>query len=266
MAPVSTTKTGQPLDRQTLDSMLRRRLFYTPSFEAYGGVSGLYDYGPPGCALQANIIDIWRKHFVLEEDMLEVDCTMLTPHEVLKTSGHVEKFADWMCKDPKTGEIFRADHLVEEVLEARLKGDKEARGLKIEEEEEADAKKKKKKVKDVKALRLDDAVVNEYEEILAKVGAHHRDVYGQSLIKYCRSTTTMETSSVYLSKNIALRILRLTAIYCLRLLLILCFRLLLDRAVVCQAIYALKPLKANSSLSKSYSSSTSSLCHLPLLQ
>jgi hypothetical protein len=35
---------------------------------------------------------------------------------------------DWMCKDPKTGEIFRADHLVEEVLEARLKGDKQARG------------------------------------------------------------------------------------------------------------------------------------------
>ncbi|KAI9779155.1 MAG: Glycine--tRNA ligase 1, mitochondrial [Geoglossum umbratile] len=174
MAPISTTKTGQSLDRQTLDSMLRRRLFYTPSFEPYGGVSGLYDYGPPGCALQANIVDIWRKHFVLEEDMLEVDCTMLTPHEVLKTSGHVDKFADWMCKDPKTGEIFRADHLVEEVLEARLKGDKEARGLKVEEkEEEADAKKKKKKVKDVKALKLDDAVVKEYEEILAKVRIYY---------------------------------------------------------------------------------------------
>jgi glycyl-tRNA synthetase len=180
MAPASTTKTGQPLDRQTLDSMLRRRLFYTPSFEPYGGVSGLYDYGPPGCALQANIVDIWRKHFVLEEDMLEVDCTMLTPHEVLKTSGHVDKFADWMCKDPKTGEIFRADHLVEEVLEARLKGDKEARGQKVEEKEDADAKKKKRKVKDIKALRLDDNVVKEYEEILAKVPTSHRqDSFGQ---------------------------------------------------------------------------------------
>lgn len=99
----------------------------------------------PGCSLQANIVDLWRKHFVLEEDMLEVDCTMLTPHDVLKTSGHVDKFADWMCKDPKTGEIFRADHLVEEVLESRLKGDKEARGQKVDVEEE-DPKKKKKKV------------------------------------------------------------------------------------------------------------------------
>jgi glycyl-tRNA synthetase len=167
---MATTKTGQPLDRGILDTLLRRRLFYTPSFEIYGGVSGLYDYGPPGCALQANIVDAWRKHFVLEEDMMEVDCTMLTPHDVLKTSGHVDKFADWMCKDPNSGEIFRADHLVEEVLEARLKGDKEARGIKVEEEEEED-KKKKKKVKEIKAVKLDDDVVKEYEETLAKVGA-----------------------------------------------------------------------------------------------
>lgn len=169
---MATTKTGQPLDRGTLDILLRRRLFYTPSFEIYGGVSGLYDYGPPGCALQANIVDTWRKHFVLEEDMMEVDCTMLTPHDVLKTSGHVEKFADWMCKDPASGEIFRADHLVEETLEARLKGDKEARGIKVnEEEEKEDKKKKKKKVKDIRAVKLDDAVVQEYEETLAKVDA-----------------------------------------------------------------------------------------------
>ena len=98
MTATATTLKGQPLDKAALESLLRRRMFYTPSFEIYGGVSGLYDYGPPGCALQANIIDIWRKHFILEEDMLEVDCTVLTPHEVLKTSGHVDKFADWMCK------------------------------------------------------------------------------------------------------------------------------------------------------------------------
>lgn len=179
----TTTKTGQPFDRQVMDSMLRRRMFYTPAFEVYGGISGLYDYGPPGCFLQANIIDTWRKHFVLEEDMLEVDCTMLTPHEVLKTSGHVDKFADWMCKDPKTGEIFRADHLVEEVLESRLKGDKEARGQKVEVDEEKDAKRKK-KVKDTKAVRLEDSVVKEYEEILAKIDNYDGDELGLLITKY----------------------------------------------------------------------------------
>ena len=179
----STTKTGQPLDRTTLDSLLRRRLFYTPSFELYGGVSGLYDYGPPGCSLQANIIDLWRKHFVLEEDMLELDCTALTPHDVLKTSGHVDKFADWMCKDPKTGEIFRADHLVEEVLESRLKGDKEARGQRVEVDEEKEAKKKK-KVKDAKAVKLEDSVVKDYEEILAKIDNYDGGELGMLITKY----------------------------------------------------------------------------------
>ena len=179
----STTKTGQPLDRPILDSLLRRRLFYTPAFEIYGGVSGLYDYGPPGCALQANIIDTWRKHFVLEEDMLEVDCTMLTPHEVLKTSGHVDKFADWMCKDPKSGEIFRADHLVEEVLESRLNGDKEARGQKVEVDEEKDAKKKK-RVKETRAVKLDDSVIKEYGEVLARIDNYNGDELGLLINKY----------------------------------------------------------------------------------
>ncbi|KAI9782518.1 MAG: Glycine--tRNA ligase 1, mitochondrial [Peltula sp. TS41687] len=181
----ATTKTGQPLDRAVLDSLLRRRLFFTPAFDVYGGVSGLYDYGPPGCSLQANIIELWRKHFILEENMLEVDCTMLTPHEVLKTSGHVDKFADWMCKDPKTGEIFRADHLVEEVLESRLKGDKEARGMKVEaEDEEANVKKKKKKVKDTAAVKLEDEVVKEYEEILAKIDNYNGEELGSLMTKY----------------------------------------------------------------------------------
>jgi glycyl-tRNA synthetase len=77
-----------------------------------------------------------------------------------------------MCKDPKTGDYLRADHLVENVLEARLKGDKAARGIAATEEQTDgtdDAKKKKRAVKDIKNIKLDDAVVKEYEEILARV-------------------------------------------------------------------------------------------------
>lgn len=156
-------------------------MFYTPSFEIYGGVGGLYDYGPPGCSLQANIVDLWRKHFVLEEDMLEVDCTVLTPHEVLKTSGHVDKFADWMCKDPKNGEILRADHFVEAILEARLNGDKEARGQQVVEKD--DPKKKKKKAKS-EAVKLDDALVKEYEEVLARIDNYDGPQLGELIKKY----------------------------------------------------------------------------------
>jgi glycyl-tRNA synthetase len=65
MSKEMTTLKGKPFDS------LQRRMFYTPAFDIYGGVSGLYDYGPAGCALTNNIIDIWRKHFVLKENMLE---------------------------------------------------------------------------------------------------------------------------------------------------------------------------------------------------
>jgi glycyl-tRNA synthetase len=71
-----TTRTGQPFDRAALEGVMKRRKFYKPSFEMYGGVAGLYDYGPPGCALTNNIISIWRDHFIHREKMLEVDCCM----------------------------------------------------------------------------------------------------------------------------------------------------------------------------------------------
>ncbi|KAJ1549654.1 Glycine--tRNA ligase 1, mitochondrial [Cladochytrium tenue] len=118
-----TAKSEKGFDRAGLESLLVKRFFYAPAFGIYGGVTGLYDYGPPGTALQNNIINIWRKHFVLEEDMLEIECTNLTPEAVLKTSGHVDRFSDYMVKDVVTGDIFRADHLVKQVLNQRLGDD-----------------------------------------------------------------------------------------------------------------------------------------------
>lgn len=188
---MSQKPTTQEFVREEFDSVLRGRFFYAPSFEIYGGVSGLYDYGPAGCALQSNILDLWKKHFILEEDMLEVDCTALTPAEVLKTSGHVDKFSDYMCKDPQSGEIFRADHLVEEVLEARLKGNQEARGvaqdlsnLSVDEKKEADKAKRKKKVKEIKAVKLSDEEVAEYEDVLARIDNFDGAELGDIIKKY----------------------------------------------------------------------------------
>ncbi|KAK4219719.1 hypothetical protein QBC37DRAFT_272166 [Rhypophila decipiens] len=192
MAPAMTTLKGEPLDKGALEGLLRRRMFFTPSFEIYGGVSGLYDYGPPGTALQSNILDVWRKHFVLEENMLEVDCTVLTPEIVFKTSGHVDRFADWMCTDPKSGEILRADHFVEDVLEARLKADKEARGQATKTEDKAVDAKRAKKAAALKqqAVKLEDAVVQEYEEVLAKIDNYDNVGLGELIEKYdlrCKS-------------------------------------------------------------------------------
>jgi glycyl-tRNA synthetase len=100
--------------------------------------------------------------------MLEVDCTMLTPEKVLEVSGHVGKFADWMCKDKQSGEIFRADHLVEEVLKDRLKSDNEARGQ-IQTTEDSNSTKKKLKIKKKPPVQLSDDKVALYERYLAQV-------------------------------------------------------------------------------------------------
>jgi glycyl-tRNA synthetase len=47
--------------RQSLGNTLERRLFYIPSFKIYSGVAGLYDYGPPGCAVKSNVLSRWRQ-------------------------------------------------------------------------------------------------------------------------------------------------------------------------------------------------------------
>ena len=99
--------------RASLDDLLIRRFFYVVAFEIYGGVKGLYDFGPMGCAVKQNLLSAWRRHFILEEQMLEIECTAMTPEVVLKASGHVDKFTDYMVKDDSNGEFYRADKLLE---------------------------------------------------------------------------------------------------------------------------------------------------------
>lgn len=53
----------------------------------------------------------------MEENILEIEATSVTPAIVLQTSGHVDKFRDMMVKDVVTGDCHRADHLLEAVLD-----------------------------------------------------------------------------------------------------------------------------------------------------
>ena len=80
-APANATSPGE-MDskslRSALEDLLTRRFFYLPAYEIYGGVKGLYDFGPMGCAVKTNLIAAWRRHFIMEEGMLEVDCATMT--------------------------------------------------------------------------------------------------------------------------------------------------------------------------------------------
>jgi len=108
------------VDRALLEDLLKRRFFYAPAFAAYGGVAGLYDFGPAGCAVKSNIIALWRHHFVIHDSMSEVDCSVLTPKPVLDASGHTAKFSDYMVRDVKTRQCYRADHVLKGALETQL--------------------------------------------------------------------------------------------------------------------------------------------------
>ena len=91
--PIERSAQGQEVfgaNEPLLQDLTKRRFFYRPAFDIYGGTAGLYTYGPPGCALKNNIQSLWRKHFIIEESMMEIEDPAVTPYRVLDASGHVE--------------------------------------------------------------------------------------------------------------------------------------------------------------------------------
>ncbi len=100
-----------------LMSLCKRRGFIWPSFEIYGGVAGMYDYGPLGCTLRNNIVDVWRSIYKGREGFIEIDSETVNPREVFKASGHVDEFSDYITYCTKCQAPFRADHMVKEFYE-----------------------------------------------------------------------------------------------------------------------------------------------------
>lgn len=108
-------------NRSKLENLIKRKFFYTNAFEIYGGFSGLMDYGPSGCLLKSELEKLWRHHFIFYDEMLEISSTCVTPYIVLKMSGHVDRFTDLMIKDEVTGDCYRADKYLSEVLNNKIK-------------------------------------------------------------------------------------------------------------------------------------------------
>ena len=95
-----------------LIALCKRRGFIFQSSEIYGGIQGLYDYGPLGVELKNNIKNSWWKSVVYERDDVEgLDASILTKQAVLKYSGHEETFTDPLVDCKSCGERFRADQV-----------------------------------------------------------------------------------------------------------------------------------------------------------
>ena len=99
------------MDPQELLSLCKRRGFVWPAYDIYGGLAGLYDYGPLGSALKNNLEGYWRKLYVQEEGFHELSCPIVAPEPVFKASGHLDAFSDIYVECTKCGETYRADHL-----------------------------------------------------------------------------------------------------------------------------------------------------------
>ena len=96
-------------------SLAKRRGFIWQGSEVYGGMRGTWDYGPLGLALKRKIMNEWWEFFVENrEDMFGVDAAIIMNPKVWKASGHAATFADPLVEDLKTGERYRADHLLKD--------------------------------------------------------------------------------------------------------------------------------------------------------
>ncbi len=62
-----------------LVSLCKRRGFIFQSNDIYGGIKGLYDYGPMGVELKNNLKQSWWKSMVYERDDIEgIDAAILS--------------------------------------------------------------------------------------------------------------------------------------------------------------------------------------------
>ncbi|MFW5963665.1 MAG: glycine--tRNA ligase [Natronomonas sp.] len=99
-----------------LAELAKRRGFFFPSNEAYGGTAGFYTYGPEGAALKRNLEDAWRDVFVREEGHMELEAPTVMPEAVFEASGHLDGFDDMIVECVACGATHRADHLVEDAV------------------------------------------------------------------------------------------------------------------------------------------------------
>ena len=96
-----------------LVSLCKRRGFIYQSNDIYGGIKGLYDYGPMGVELKNNLKIAWWKSMIYERDDVEgLDASILSAPDVLKHSGHEDTFSDPLVDCRKCKSRFRADQLV----------------------------------------------------------------------------------------------------------------------------------------------------------
>ncbi|MBB1564437.1 glycine--tRNA ligase [Candidatus Gracilibacteria bacterium] len=109
----------QKIEMKDLVNLCQARGFVYQGSEIYGGLANSWDYGPYGSLLKENIKNLWIKEFVQKrDDMVLQDSAILMNPQVWVASGHVGGFSDPLIDDKNTKERFRADKLLEDLIES----------------------------------------------------------------------------------------------------------------------------------------------------
>ena len=104
-------------------SLIRRLKLFQPSPSLYDGIAGFNEYGPYGATFVSGLVGCMRDAFRME-GFWEVQSPIISPPDVWRASGHLERFGDIIGESE--GKIFRVDKLIESefpdaILDSRSK-------------------------------------------------------------------------------------------------------------------------------------------------
>jgi len=109
---------AEKIEMKDIVNLCTSRGFIYPWSEIYGWLANSWDYGPYGSLMKENIKNLWIKEFVQKkDDMMLLDSSILLNPKVWVASGHVWWFSDPLIDDKKTWWRFRADKLLENLIE-----------------------------------------------------------------------------------------------------------------------------------------------------
>lgn len=109
-APAADQATALKMDEVV--NLCKKKGFIFQSSEIYSPMAGFYDYGPLGVELKNNIKKIWWRDMVqIREDIVGLDCSIISSPSIWQASGHIGGFSDPMvdCKVSKLR--YRADQV-----------------------------------------------------------------------------------------------------------------------------------------------------------
>lgn len=102
------------INMEELVGYCKRRGFVFQASEIYGGVAGMYDFGPYGVELRNNLKRAWWAEMVYKNpNIVGLDSAIIQNPKVWEASGHTERFNDPMVDCKACKKRYRADKLAD---------------------------------------------------------------------------------------------------------------------------------------------------------